>query len=104
MNDYIYYVVFDERTNDERATVGTYENLFCDSWNPNTRATCIIPLIVSGKSYQERKKDLEQKAILYSYYTAPGLSYNELSILNEFFEVNGRRYGLLTEFKENAIC
>ena len=67
---------------------------------------CYIPMVVSGKTYQERKNDLHEKAVEWSNnqgeYAA--WSYGELGEIQDFFEKNGRRYGLLTEFRENAIC
>jgi len=65
-----------------------------------------IPLTVSGKTYLDRKNDLREKAIEYqnSWYDFCGFSYGEIGDIQAFFENNGRRYGLLTEFRENAIC
>ena len=65
-----------------------------------------IPLTVSGKTYAERAADLRNKAIEYqsSWYDFCGFSYGELAIIQNFFERNGKRYGLLKEFRENAIC
>lgn len=67
---------------------------------------CYIPLAVSGRSYQERKNDLEEKAKEYqsSWFDFCGFSYGELAIISDFFEKFGRRYGLLSEFRENCIC
>lgn len=67
---------------------------------------CFIPLIVSGKTYQERKADLQNKAIEWSNSVGsyPRWSYGELATIQDFFERNGKRYGLLKEFKENCIC
>lgn len=67
---------------------------------------CYIPMVVSGRTYQERKADLHDKAIEWSNSVGqyPRWSYGELAIIQGFFETNGRRYGLLTEFRENAIC
>ena len=67
---------------------------------------CFIPLIVSGKTYQERKNDLRNKAIEWSNTQGEygAWSYGDLSDIQSFFEINGRRYGLLNEFQENAIC
>lgn len=64
-----------------------------------------IPLVVSGKSYEDRKNDLRDKAIEYqhSFYDFCGFSYGELSIIQDFFEKNGKKYGLLNEFRENCI-
>ncbi len=65
-----------------------------------------IPLTVSGKSYQDRKNDLREKAIEYqnTWYDFCGFSYGEIGDIQAFFEKYGRRYGLLKEFRENAIC
>lgn len=67
---------------------------------------CFIPLVVSGKTYAERKEDLRDKAIEWSNSVGsyPRWSYGELAIIEGFFETNGRRYGLLKEFQENCIC
>lgn len=63
-----------------------------------------IPLSVSGKTYQERRADLQNKAIEYSNEcSAFPWSYGELATIGEFFERNGRRYGLTKEFRENGI-
>lgn len=64
-----------------------------------------IPLVVSGKSYKDRKNDLREKAIEYqhSFYDFCNWSYYELSIIQDFFEKNGKRYGLLKEFIDNGI-
>ena len=53
--------------------------------------------------YQRRKAEVREEAIEYSY-SEEELSYGELAEKNDYFERLGRRYGLLREFKENAIC
>lgn len=65
-----------------------------------------LPLVVSGKTYAERKADLHNKAVKWSNTQGeyPAWSYGELADIQGFFERNGRRYGLLKEFQENAIC
>lgn len=65
-----------------------------------------IPLTVSGRTYADRKNNLRDKAIEYqnSCYDFCGFSYGEIGDIQAFFENNGRRYGLLQEFRENAIC
>lgn len=63
-----------------------------------------IPLTVCGKSYEERKADLQNKAIEWHHTgSVANWSYGELASIQEFFERNGKRYGLLREFRENAI-
>lgn len=65
-----------------------------------------IPLTVSGRTYLDRKNDLRDKAIEWSNTQGEygAWSYGELADIQSFFEINGRRYGLLNEFRENAIC
>ena len=53
--------------------------------------------------YQKRTTEVREEAIEYSY-SEEELSYGELAEKNDYFERLGRRYGLLREFKENAIC
>lgn len=53
--------------------------------------------------YQKRKAEVREEAIEYSY-SEEELSYGELAEKNDYFEHLGRRYGLLREFRENAIC
>lgn len=63
-----------------------------------------IPLTVCGKSYEERQNDLQNKAIEWSFASGAACwSYGELADIQEFFERNGKKYGLLREFRENGI-
>lgn len=63
-----------------------------------------IPLTVCGKSYEERQNDLQNKAIEWSFASGAACwSYGELADIQEFFERNGKRYGLIREFRENGI-
>lgn len=62
-----------------------------------------IDLAIRGKTYRERKADLRKKAIEYSFSSFQ-FSYCELALWEEYFETNGKRYGLLREFRENGIC
>jgi len=84
----------------------SYEQFAKDTFSPDIDILSIIPLKVSGKTYQERKEDLRNKAVEWS--NVGGLycdcSWNEAAIISNFFETSGRRYGLLKEFQENGIC
>lgn len=63
-----------------------------------------IPLEVKGRTYAERKADLQDKAIQWSYAGGEAnWSYGELVAIGDFFKINGRRYGLIREFRENGI-
>ena len=72
------------------------------TFSPDIEYT-ILPLKISGKTYAERKDAARQLAIDYQYTDCGGLSYGELSIISEYFENIARRYGLITEYRENGI-
>lgn len=55
--------------------------------------------------YALRKADVRQQAIDWqSDFANHNYSYGELAYFQDYFEKLGRRYGLLREFRENAIC
>ena len=65
----------------------------------------IIPLQVHGKTYAEKKADLQAQAVDFSNVVGSlVMSWGESAYISDFFERNGRRYGLLREFQENGIC
>lgn len=56
-------------------------------------------------TYQEKKKKAREKAIEWQErLVEQSISYGELVIAQSVFEQLGRRYSLLTEFRENGIC
>lgn len=56
-------------------------------------------------TYQEKKKKAREKAIEWQErLVEQSISYGELVIAQSVFEQLGRRYGLLTELRENGIC
>ena len=61
--------------------------------------------IIHGKTYAEKQESLRQLAIDYQYRYSDGWepSYDEVYEWTDFFRTNGRRYGLIEEFIENAI-
>lgn len=56
-------------------------------------------------NYQKNKERTRQKAIEFSNSFSEGkvYYYSELAEIQSYFETQGKRYGLLTEFRENAI-
>lgn len=69
----------------------------------------VIDFKIPGKTYSEKQKNLRDLALDYLSAIANtnakiGLSYGELSDIWNFFEKNGRRYGLYQEFKGECIC
>lgn len=63
----------------------------------------IYDLKTHGKTYAERKANLEALAIDYSHADNGNNGLDDLNIMYNFFEDYGKRYGLLTDFRENAI-
>lgn len=93
---------------DGERTARTYYNhakwhsdIFCpiydDCWT--------IEFKIKGSSYAERKEYLRNIAVDYSLIESElNLYWSELATIQDFFRTNGKRYGLLKEFSENAIC
>ena len=55
--------------------------------------------------YALRKADVREEAIQWQAdFCNHDYSYGEIHWFQCYFEKLGRRYGLLREFKENAIC
>jgi len=63
-----------------------------------------VDFTIRGKNYEERKSSLAEIARNYqnAFYNC-NLFYSEIAILDEYFERNGKKYGLLKEFRENGI-
>jgi len=56
-------------------------------------------------TYKEHKDYIRQAAIDWQIKTSNrSQSYEELATYQAFFEKQAKRYGLLKEFRENAIC
>ena len=83
-----------------------YEEWFKETFPPDTQVSVIIDLHVHGDTYEKRKDDVRNKAIdfqrLFGEYSVP-MSWTELAMWGEYFEKQGRRYGLVAEFRENGI-
>ena len=104
-------IIFKESLNREIAESGiytdiSYKALINEYGIKESDILFYIPLTVSGRNYKERQADLENKAIEYSHswYDFCNWSYGELADIQSFFETNGRRYGLLRTFRNEAIC
>lgn len=82
----------------------SWEEWHKDTFSPATKIISVFELKVYGKSYKERKNDLKTRAICYQdTYNYVSWSYGEIAEISDFFYKNGKRYGLLREFKENGI-
>lgn len=57
------------------------------------------------KTYADYKAEVRERAIQWQYeFAERTISWGELAEETAEFERLGRRYGLLTEFRENGIC
>lgn len=60
--------------------------------------------VIIGKNYAEKKEYVRVLAIRYqAIFQERDLSYGEILDFQCIFEKLGRKYGLIREFKENAI-
>ena len=78
------------------------------TFSPEVEINAEVFLGLSGKSYEEKQASARNAASEYSRALPDGyfndFSWNEIAIINNWFEKVGKRYGLLREFKENALC
>ena len=81
-----------------------YPSFYADTFSPECEIIQLIEFATHGRNYIERKNSLEEIAIEFSHNVVCGLSYDEIYHIQNFFEIMGKRYGLLREFRENAIC
>ena len=57
------------------------------------------------KTYADRKAEAREEAIEWQLdFENHNYSWGECAYWANYFEEKGRRYGLLTEFRENGIC
>lgn len=76
-----------------------------DTFSPYTNIKGILDFKIKGKSYRERQSCLEEIAKEWrNYFCDFDWSWGEIMEIESFFCENGKRYGLLKEFKENCIC
>ncbi len=83
----------------------SFSKYFADTFSPAIKVVAWLRLGVKGKTYQDRRENLRDIAVDWSYMQADAvLSWREYAEITDFFEKNGRRYGLLREFRENCVC
>ena len=80
------------------------QEFYNEDWNPCHRCAEAVALQIKGRSYRERKNSLRDIAIQAQRLDVGGLYWSDVAALGDWFEENGRKYGLLREFHENAIC
>lgn len=76
-----------------------------DTFPPTCENINILNFTIKGKTYKEKQENLKNIAIDWQLnFSALDWSYGELATIQDYFYRNAKRYGLLKEFKENAIC
>lgn len=81
-----------------------WEDFHADTFSPEITVEWLWDGKSHGKTYAERKAYIQDKAIEYSNTLGFEASYGALSLIGDAFEKQGKRYGLMAEFKENCIC
>ena len=105
MTNTMFFASFKDAHGEEHANLYfDYPSFYEDIFSPECEVIQFIEFITHGKNYRERKNSLEEIAVEFSHNAVCGLSYGELSHIQILFETMGKRYGLLREFRENAIC
>ena len=83
----------------------SFEEWNRDTFNPLTEIIGMLDFKIQGKNYTEKKASLEDLAKEWQgQFASYNWSYGELATIGEYFNKNGKKYGLLREFKENGIC
>ena len=104
-NRFIVATLRDMETNEEKMyTFDSYEEYFNETFSPWCEILFATDFKVKGDTYDERKNFVRDMAINYSNNQACGLSWHEVAMVSDMFYTLGKRYGLLKEFRENAIC
>ena len=76
-----------------------------DTFSPLTKDIKLLVFKIKGKTYKEKKESLQELAIDWQLnFSGLSWSYAEIATIQEYFYRNAKKYGLVKEFKENAIC
>lgn len=76
-----------------------------ETWSPARMVEAVASTEISRSGYTGSKWQARARlAEIQEVETVPGLSYGELAALQDVAERIARRYGLLREARENAIC
>ena len=81
-----------------------WEQLNKGFFDPEKELCNLIPFTVKGKTYREKQASLHDTAVNFSNAFMEGLYMSDLASICDWFYKQGKRYGLLQEFRENAIC
>lgn len=89
---------------DDTASIfDTWHEYHAATFPPDCIISAVIPLTIHGSTYAERRESLRNMAQDIQTADNGGMSYGEVATLNDYFTRQARRYGLLTEFRDNGI-
>lgn len=101
----MFYAHYIDANGQERSELlDDWSQFYKDTFSPDAHILYIIDFNLHGKDYLSRKAELSELAKCFQFYCAPGLSYIEMSRICDWFSRYGKRYGLLRDFMENAVC
>jgi hypothetical protein len=106
MNNLLYVVYKDINGLTETGVLYTdITDFIQDTWNPEDKARVeyTMNFVIKGKTYRERKAALEEIAKDFQNHDVGGLYWSDEILLQNYFEENAKRYGLIEEFRENGI-
>ena len=91
---------------EEHATLyHSFGRYIVDTFSPEINDTHIIAFRIKGTGYKARKQELRNIAIDWSNNgNAGNLSWLDTVEISDWFYRNGKRYGMLAEFRENGLC
>ena len=73
------------------------------TFSPNVEPVAVVDFKLHGKTYAERRESLRDIAITLQANECGGLYQSEYIKIGAWLEKNAARYGLIKEFKENAV-
>ena len=89
--------------NDNSMLFSTWEQFHTATFSPLTTVYYSTDFSISGADYQSRKEAARTLAIEFQNNDRGGLTWSEYNLICNFFEKVGKRYGLLTEYRENGL-
>lgn len=80
------------------------EEYYADTFSPEVEPLTVIDFSVKGKNYRQRQSSVQTIAIDFQTADIGGLYMSDYGLICDWFTKMGKRYGLLKEFRENAVC
>lgn len=94
--------------NEEGQEIGKLYDLWdeyhADTFSPEVEPLELIDFAVKGKNYRERQSSVGTTARDFQAADIGGLFMSDYARIGDWFTTQGKRYGLIKEFRENAVC